>query len=45
MIIIWNTTPIITLLKVDKLEILKEFFKEVYISKGVYDELVINNSF
>ena len=45
MIIISNTTPIITLLKVHKLEILKELFKEVYISKGVYDELVINNSF
>lgn len=45
MIVISNTTPIITLLKVDKLEILKKLFGEIYISKGVYDELVTNNTF
>ncbi len=45
MIIVSNTTPIITLVKIDKLLILKELFGEVYIPKGVYEELISNNAF
>lgn len=45
MISISNTTPIISLIKVNKLELLKELFGEVYISKGVFDEIIANYSF
>jgi predicted nucleic acid-binding protein len=45
MIVISNTTPIITLIKVEKLEILKELFGEVYISNGVFKELISNEIF
>lgn len=45
MIIVSNTTPIITLIKANKLEILKHLFNEVYISTGVYDEIVANKVF
>lgn len=45
MIIVSNTTPIITLIKVDKLNILKVLFGKVYISTGVYEELISNKVF
>ena len=38
-IIISNTTPIITLLAIDKLEILKEIYGKIYVPKGVYEEI------
>lgn len=43
--IVSNTTPIISLIKINKLELLKELFDEVYISKGVYEELIANKAF
>jgi predicted nucleic acid-binding protein len=45
MITISNTTPIISLLKAEKLDILEGLFGEVHISEGVYNELVSNNEF
>lgn len=45
MITVSNTTPIISLLKAEALEILERLFGEVYISQGVYNELVSNNVF
>ncbi|MGM9937171.1 MAG: DUF3368 domain-containing protein [Candidatus Ornithomonoglobus sp.] len=42
MIVVSDTTPLITLLKVNKLELLDKLFKEVIIPRGVYDELTSN---
>lgn len=39
MIIVSDTTPIISLIKADKLNLLKEIFGEVYIPSAVYHEL------
>lgn len=45
MLIVSNTTPIISLLKINKLEVLEKLFEKIYIAQGVYDELVSNNTF
>ena len=37
--VVSNTTPIISLLKVNKLEILKELYSEVFIPNEVYQEI------
>lgn len=37
--IISNTTPILSLLKIDKLEILKEIYKNIIIPFAVYEEI------
>lgn len=37
--IVSNTTPIIALLKIDKLILLKELYGEIIIPKAVYDEI------
>ena len=39
MIVVSNTTPIISLASVGKIELLKLFFKNIYIPKAVYDEI------
>ena len=39
MIVVSNTTPIISLASIGKIDILKRFFDTVYISQAVYDEL------
>jgi len=38
-IIVSNTTPIITFLVIDKLEILREIYGKIYIPIGVYEEI------
>jgi hypothetical protein len=38
-IIVSNTTPIITLLALEKLELLKEIYGKIYVPKGVYEEI------
>lgn len=43
MIIIADSSPLITLAIIDKLEILELLFKEVIISKGVYEEIIKKN--
>ena len=42
MIIVTDTTPIISLLKTDKLELLQKLFEIAIIPNAVYDELVPN---
>ena len=42
MIVISDTTPLISLLKIGRLDLLKELFNEIYIPKAVYDELICN---
>lgn len=37
--IVSNTTPLISLLKIDKLAILKELYSEIIIPQEVYNEL------
>lgn len=43
MIVISDTTPLITLLKIDRIDLLEIIFKEVIIPKTVYNELISKN--
>lgn len=45
MVIISDTTPLISLLKINRLELLEKMYKSVIIPQAVYDELTINNRF
>lgn len=45
MIIVSDTTPLISLMKADSLELLKDLFHEVLIPKAVYAELTTNPAF
>lgn len=45
MIVIADTTPLISLMKINKLELLKELFEKVHIPEAVYRELTSNPSF
>lgn len=45
MIVISDTTPIISLIKTGHLDLLQELFKEVAIPEAVYRELTANPSF
>jgi predicted nucleic acid-binding protein len=40
MIVVCNSTPLIALSRIGKLELLREYFSEVYIPCEVYDEVV-----
>lgn len=42
MIVISDTTPIISLIKIESLDILEKMYKKIIIPKAVYDELIIN---
>jgi predicted nucleic acid-binding protein len=42
MIVISDTTQILSLIKIDRLKILEELYKKIIIPKAVYDELIIN---
>jgi len=37
--VVSNTTPIISLLKIVKLDILKTLFSEIYIPRAVFEEI------
>jgi predicted nucleic acid-binding protein len=41
MIVISDTTPIISLMKIDYLDILERLYKNIIIPMAVYDELII----
>ena len=45
MLVVSDTTPIISLMKDNRLGILKELFKEIVIPEAVYNELTSNQSF
>ena len=45
MIVVSDTTPLISLLKIQRLELLNELFDEVWIPQTVYEELVTNRKF
>lgn len=45
MLVVSDTTPIISLMKDDRLGILKELFKEIVIPEAVYKELTSNENF
>jgi hypothetical protein len=40
MIAVSNSTPLIALARIDRLELLHDFFQEIYIPEEVYDEVV-----
>ena len=42
MIVISDTTPLISLMKIESLDILEKMYKEIIIPRAVYDELIIN---
>ncbi|NYB28194.1 MAG: DUF3368 domain-containing protein [Methanobacteriaceae archaeon] len=41
MIVISNSTPLIALSKIDNLNLLKDYFKEIFIPQEVYNEVVV----
>lgn len=45
MIVVSDTTPIITLLKINKLGLLKELFESIAVPSAVYNELTSNRQF
>lgn len=45
MIVVADTTPLISLMKIDKLALLQSLFGKVYIPEAVYQELVRNPLF
>lgn len=45
MIVISDTTPIITLLKIDRLDLLQKLFGKIIIPEAVYRELTSNSQF
>ena len=45
MIVVSDTTPLITLMKVEKLDLLHDLFGEVLIPEAVYDEVTKNETF
>lgn len=45
MLVVSDTTPIISLMKDNKLEVLKKLFKEIVIPEAVYNELTSNRKF
>lgn len=45
MIVISDTTPIISLLKINQLDLLQKLFGEIWIPDTVYKELISNERF
>lgn len=45
MIVVSDTTPLISLLKINRLELLERLFGEVMIPKAVFDELTVDQRF
>lgn len=45
MIVVADTTPLISLLKINRLELLERLFGEVMIPKAVFDELTVDQRF
>lgn len=45
MIVVSDTTPLISLLKIDKVYLLEKLFGRIFIPQAVFDELVIDKRF
>ena len=45
MIVISDTTPLISLLKIERLDLLEKIFGQVFIPDGVFNELIQNKSY
>ena len=45
MLIVSDTTPIISLMKAELLDLLEKMFGDVYIPQAVYDELTSNPNY
>lgn len=45
MLIVSDTTPIISLIKAEQLGLLEKMFEKIVIPKAVYDELTVNKNF
>lgn len=45
MIVVSDTTPIISLIKANRLDLLEKLYGTVLIPKAVYDELLSNDSY
>lgn len=45
MIVVSDTTPLISLLKIERLDLLEKLFGEVMIPQAVYDELTVDERF
>ncbi len=45
MVVVSNTTPIISLASIGRLEVFKDFFKSIYIPRAVYDEIKSKKAF
>lgn len=45
MIVVSDTTPLISLIKINRLDLLEKLFKTVFIPQGVFDELTGNSNY
>lgn len=45
MIVVSDTTPLISLLKIDRIDLLERLFGEILIPQAVFDELTANERF
>lgn len=45
MIVVSDTTPVISLLKAERLELLQRLYQTVLIPESVYQELIVNAAF
>ncbi len=45
MVVVSNTTPIITLSSIGKIDLLKNFFNSVYVAQSVYNEIRAKKAF
>ena len=45
MIVVSDTTPLISLLKINRINLLKKLFGEVMIPRAVFDELTVDERF
>ena len=45
MIVVSDTTPLISLLKIGRLDLLKKLFGEIFIPQAVFNELTVDERF
>lgn len=45
MIVVFDTTPLISLLKINRIDLLEKLFRDVLIPQAVFDELAVDERF